>query len=80
MEQLRLSLKTGNFDNFTQILKDLKLEAFTNDDTFEKIIFKLDSKGLYDKIYELMLKLSKYHSNSFQSELKEGIKILLTNK
>jgi hypothetical protein len=80
MEQLKLALKTGNFDNLTQILSELKLEAFSNDDIIEKIIFKLDSKGLYNKIYELMLKLSKYHSNSFQSELKEGMKILLSNK
>lgn len=80
MEPLKLALKTGDFENFTQILSDLRLEAFTNVDIIEKIIYKLDSKGLYDKIYQLMLKLSKYHSNSFQNELKEGMQTLIKNE
>lgn len=80
MEQFKLALNTGNFNNWSKILSDLRLESLTNDDLIGKIIYKLDSKAMYEELYLLMLKLSKYHSNSFQYELKEGMKILLNNK
>ena len=46
----------------------------------EKIIFKLESKKLFNNLSQFLIKIAKYPLSVLEDELNEGIKILFNNK
>lgn len=80
MDQLQNALQKEDFDKFLHIFSEIRLETLINDKLPEKTISKLDSKKQYDTLYEFLLRIAKYSLSVLDYELKEGIKILISNK
>ncbi len=69
-----------NYDEFDKIikyLKEIRLESFGNSNIIYKTITKLQQLENIEKIKEILFIIAKYEINVLQSELKEGLKILI---
>jgi len=80
MDQIKTAFEKEDFNKIVTLFRELRLETANNDKTIERILFKLESKKLFDILNELMLKIAQYPLVSLESELKEGLKILVNNK
>ena len=65
------------FDKIIEYLKETRLESFGNSNIIYKTITKLQQLENMDKIKEILLIIAKYKINVLESELKEGLKILI---
>ena len=80
MDQLQTSFHKENFEKVILIFNDLRLETLVNNPITEKIIFKLESKKLFNNLSQFLIKIAKYPLSVLEDELNEGIKILFNNK
>ena len=65
------------FDKIIEYLKEIRLESFGNSNIIYKTITKLQQLENIEKIKEIILIIAKYKINVLDSELKEGLKILI---
>ena len=65
------------FDKMIAFLKETRLETIGNSNIILKTIIKLQQLDIIDKIKEILYVIANYKINVLESELKEGLKILI---
>ena len=68
------------FDNLIHYLNNTPLEIIGNSVYLFKTLTKLEMKGKYKTISEIINIISKYKINILEKELKEGLRILSNAK
>jgi hypothetical protein len=72
-----------NYDEFDQILtylKETRLETIVNTTILNKTLTKLQQLDHYDKIRQFVTIIANYQINVLESEMKEGIRLMIKNK
>jgi hypothetical protein len=72
-----------NYDEFDKILvylKETRLETIGNSTILNKTLTKLHQLDHYDKIKLFVTVIANYKINVLESELKDGIRLMINNK